>query len=89
MLTIQDLEHNQSIVLLTDSQDMQSVLDSIGQSGDIQYYGSLLVEAGKGEYISIYGCPSSVPRLTSSVDKLYPVESMEVEHGARHNPNCY
>lgn len=57
-------------LLITDSQDISTTLESIGYEGDYGDYGCLFVLVGDGDYDSVYGCESSVPRLGESVDKL-------------------
>lgn len=67
--TVRDIPDD--YVLVTDSQDIEATLESIGYQGDTSDYGCLFVLVGDGDYIAVYGCESIVPYLTYRVDRLY------------------
>jgi len=56
------------LMLITDSQEIESIAKSIGK--DLSEYGCLFVKVGDGEYESIYGCAGSVPYTYKTVDKI-------------------
>lgn len=54
--------------LVTDSQDIKAIGESTWH--DYSDYGCLFVLIENGEYASIYGCESNVPRLKNPAWKL-------------------
>ena len=54
--------------LITDSQEIEKILNDIGIYLD---FGCLFVLTGDGDYISIYGCEYSVPLLDHKVSAIY------------------
>ncbi len=57
--------------LVTDSQDIEATLESIGMLEDIDEYGCLFVLVGDGEYEFVYGCSHSYPRVDDRVELIY------------------
>jgi hypothetical protein len=57
------------LMLLTDSQDINSVKEHIG-SPEWFDYGCLFVKVEDGDYSEIYGCDRSVPYLNEWVDTI-------------------
>ena len=55
--------------LLTDSQDVSSVLEDIGVPDD-GTYASLFVLASDGDYDEVWGCESNVPRFGATLYRL-------------------
>lgn len=77
MLTVKDIPED-TCILITDLQDMESVLDSIGHREEIRYYGFLLVELDEStaDYTAVYGSVASMPRLTAPLDLVWPTETL-------------
>ena len=65
-------------VIMSDSQDMQAVFDSIGYQNmtmdeydNPQWdYGCVIVKVGDGEYLEVWATESSVPYVWSIADRL-------------------
>jgi len=68
MMRVYDLQDRPDLVLVTDSQDIGAVGESIGR--DLSEYGCLLVAVGEGEYTEVYGIESSVPWLSAYVEEV-------------------
>ena len=86
MLKVRDMPAD--AFLLTDSQDIESSLDYIGQPGDARYYGCLFVilDESSADYAAVYGCPSSVPAPNAPLDLLWPVDTLSDDLGALETP---
>lgn len=73
-------------ILVSDSQDIEATLESIGYDGDPSDYGCLFALVGDGDYIAVYGCESNVPYLSYGVDRLYGelsyAEQIELQYGS-------
>lgn len=54
--------------LVQDSQEIQSVSESIGV--DLSDYGCLFVLIGEGEYAGVWGCENYVPYLDRPIDRI-------------------
>ena len=82
MLKVRDMPED--AFLLTDSQDIASSLELIGQASDARYYGCLFVvlDESSADYAAVYGTPASTPRLDAPVDLLWPTESLQDALGA-------
>jgi hypothetical protein len=52
--TIADLEERNDLILITDSQNVADVLESIGELDCVNDFTGLLVKAENGEYTEIY-----------------------------------
>ena len=76
MLKVRDMPAD--AFLLTDSQDIASSLELIGQPGDARYYGCLFVilDDSTADYKAVYGCPSNAPRPDAPLDLLWPVDTL-------------
>ncbi len=57
--------------LVTDSQDIEATLESIGMLECYDEYGSLFVLIGDGEYDTVYGCAHPYPHMNARVELLY------------------
>ncbi len=58
--TVQDLDD--SFILVSDSQDISAILDSIGvYDFERQYVGCLFVEISDGDYSRVYSCERAIP----------------------------
>lgn len=75
--TIRELENADSNLpeeyrhnLVTDSQDIQSILDHISRSGGKEEYGLLFVQNIEGEINSVYAHFQNVPYLHYQLEKL-------------------
>lgn len=67
MTTVQDLQEDQDLILVVDSQEINHIRELEGIKED---YGCLFVKVGEGEYTEIYGLKESVPYLWLTVEKL-------------------
>jgi len=65
---VEDLKED--FELVTDSQDIKAVLDSIGKMDMYDEVGCLFVLVGDGDYDKVYYCESSVPYLTEYVYEI-------------------
>ncbi|WP_033399355.1 DUF6839 family protein [Thermus islandicus] len=61
----------QGVVLIQDSQEIQSVLEHIGWPEAAEWYGCLFVELGDGEYRRVWGVERFVPYLEERAELLY------------------
>ena len=68
-VTPEDL--SDAYILLTNSQDIDSINDYFGQVCKDENFSSFFVDVGDGDYNTVYGCPYAVPHNT---DPLYLVE---------------
>jgi hypothetical protein len=59
--------------LITDSQDVQPVLEYIGKTRTAKKHGieGLFVKIKNGDYIAVYGFKGNIPYLYKSLVKLY------------------
>lgn len=57
-------------VLLTDSQEVRAVLETIGAPHLEEAYPALFVLVGEGEYLEVWGCFRAVPRLEDWAERL-------------------
>ena len=64
-----DLEDNPDLTLITDSQDIESVKDYLGNPEWFDY-GCLFVNVQDGDYAEIYGCESNISHLHYWVDTV-------------------
>jgi hypothetical protein len=72
MMTIEDMGNH--LQLITDSQDIDAVLESLGRTDLREEVGLLFVEVLDGEYGAVYYCEYTVPRLH------YPVNQIQEAH---------
>lgn len=57
-------------IFISDSQDVDATLESIGVDNSDGAYGSLFCIIGEGEYLAVWGLFGIVPWLDTSVDVL-------------------
>lgn len=67
-MTVQEL--GDEYLLLTDSQDVLGVLESIGKSDLEETYPAIFVMVGEAEYLEVFGCFRAVPRLGDLVERI-------------------
>lgn len=63
-------ELDEPYILITDSQDVNAVLESIGRQDLREEYPALFVLVGKEEYLEVWGSPRLVPLLTTRVERI-------------------
>ena len=68
---VKDLETRKDLILITDSQEIKSTLESVGLLKYMDYCGCLFVEVGEGDYEDIYLCEYSVPLIWHRVYNIY------------------
>jgi hypothetical protein len=61
-------------VLVQDSQDRLAVLESVGLAHLADFYPTLFVEVGDGEYRRVWGIERFVPYLDEEVEVLWEAE---------------
>jgi hypothetical protein len=70
-------EFDNSYVLLTDSQDVDAVLQSIGSDSTWLDYGFLLVKEEGGDYKEVWESWYSIPLPHRPLERLYPKEKKD------------
>lgn len=60
-MEVQDIAYNKGMTLITDHQEIVTILESIGLADHADEFGCLFVRVGDGEYLDIYGCAPCVP----------------------------
>ena len=68
-MQVKDLQDSK-YQLVSDSQDIEHILNSIGQTNEIECYGCLIVETLDGEYGEVWGIESNIPRLKAIAYKI-------------------
>ncbi len=63
-------EFDEPYILITDSQDVNAVLESIGKQDLREEYPDLFVLVGEREYLEVWGSPRLVPLLTTRVERI-------------------
>lgn len=63
-------ELDEPYILITNSQDVEAVLESIGRQDLREEYPALFVLVGEGEYLEVWGSPRLVPLLTTRVERI-------------------
>jgi hypothetical protein len=66
---VSDLDSDPELILLSDSQDIQSIKEYLGCPEWFDY-GCLFVKVGDGDYTEIYGCENNIPYLHEWVDTI-------------------
>jgi hypothetical protein len=59
------------LVLLSDTQDIEDALGSIGRLSEIEDVGCLFVETAHGAYRQVWACSQSTPHLRTATWRLY------------------
>ncbi len=67
-MTVKDLEAREELTLVTNKEDIEIILNDIGESD--KEYGCLFVDTSNGEYGDVYSCRSNIPYLHFTVNKL-------------------
>lgn len=70
IMTVADIPDKDSIIFVSDSQDVLSILESVGMAGCEDEYGSLFVEVGDGKYLNIWAMGGIVPYLDQTIIKI-------------------
>ena len=68
--TIKEIDNDGRFMLVTDSQDLISILDYVGKPEMIEKIGCMFVEILEGDYGEIYYSKYCVPYLVDKVKKL-------------------
>ena len=66
---IQNIESD-SLMFISDSQDVDSLIEYLGSTPDLSDYDSFFVEIGEGDYIQIWGMLGIVPTFEKTLVKI-------------------
>ncbi len=77
-MQVRDLQDSR-YMLLSDLQDRQPVLESLGLEDELPEWPHLLVWAEDGEYREVWGCRFTPPLLSDPAVRLYPRASAAPE----------
>ncbi|MCX7740594.1 MAG: hypothetical protein N2047_06175 [Meiothermus sp.] len=77
-MQVADLQDDR-YMLLSDLQDRQPVLESLGLEDELLEWPHLLVWVEDGEYREVWGCRFTPPLLSDPVVRLYPRASAAPE----------
>jgi len=68
MTTVKDIQDNENLVLVTNSQDIEEI--SAYFNVNPENFGCMFVEILDGEYGKVYGCYSNIPYLHYDLEQI-------------------
>lgn len=65
-MKVRDIENRDDLILVQDSQDIESIEERTGAHGYCCYF----VKIEDGDYTEVYGCETHIPYLESYIDSI-------------------
>ncbi len=68
--TIEDIQEREDLTLAVDSQDVEHIINHLGNHEDLDQFNGFFVKVDKGDYTEIYAFHGSIPDLHKSLFQI-------------------